>query len=296
MYLKLCKYEFKSIARTLLPIYLAVVVVSLINALSFGVNDLFHAGSMVTGYGAAIQQSHAANTLMELMQLVVFLAYFGVMVALFVLTLIVIIQRFYKGLLCDEGYLMFTLPVKPWQLIASKGTAAFGMSVISGAAAFLSILILMCGVGGPVEFFSSIFDPRIWWRMFGDLNEVFPKWGLYVLLYCFEFLILAIVSGMAGLFQMYVAMALGHLAQRRRILMSVAAYLVISMALSFLSGAGMMLLDGSGIMHALTLMLGNSAHTGIQLMILGLLAWNILQLAAFFFGTERILSKKLNLE
>lgn len=152
MYLKLCKYEFKSIARTLLPIYLAVVVVSLINALSFGVNDLFHAGSMVTGYGAAIQLPHAANTLVGLMQLVVFLAYFGVMVALFVLTLIVIIQRFYKGLLCDEGYLMFTLPVKPWQLIASKGTAAFGMSVISGAAAFLSILILMCGVVGPVEF------------------------------------------------------------------------------------------------------------------------------------------------
>lgn len=42
------------------------------------------------------------------------------MVALFVLTMIVIIQRFYKGLLCDEGYLMFTLPVKPWQLIATK--------------------------------------------------------------------------------------------------------------------------------------------------------------------------------
>lgn len=295
MYLKLCKYEFKSIARTLLPIYLAVVVVSLINAFSFGVNDLFHAGSMVTGYGAAIQLPHAANTLVGLMQLVVFLAYFGVMVALFVLTLIVIIQRFYKGLLCDEGYLMFTLPVKPWQLIASKGTAAFGMSVISGATAFLSILILMCGVVGPVEFF-SFFDPRIWWQMFGDLKEVFPKWGLYVLLYCFEFLILVIVYGMAGLFQMYVSMALGHLAQRHRIIMSVVAYLVISMVLSFLSGAGMLLLDGSGILHALSPMIGHSAHTGIQLMIFGLLAWNILQLAAFFFGTERILSKKLNLE
>ena len=295
MYLKLCKYEFKSIARTLLPIYLAVVVVSLINAFSFGVNDLFHAGSMVTGYGAAIQLPHAANTLVGLMQLVVFLAYFGVMVALFVLTLIVIIQRFYKGLLCDEGYLMFTLPVKPWQLIASKGTAAFGMSVISGAAAFLSILILMCGVVGPVEFF-SFFDPRIWWQMFGDLKEVFPKWGLYVLLYCFEFLILVIVYGMAGLFQMYVSMALGHLAQRHRIIMSVVAYLVISMALSFLSGAGMLLLDGSGILHALSPMIGHSAHTGMQLMFFGLLTWNILQLAAFFFGTERILSKKLNLE
>ena len=32
MYRKLCKYEFKSIARTLLPIYLAVIAVSIINA------------------------------------------------------------------------------------------------------------------------------------------------------------------------------------------------------------------------------------------------------------------------
>ena len=36
---KLCKYEFKSIMRTLLPIYLAVIAVSLINAVSLGLSS-----------------------------------------------------------------------------------------------------------------------------------------------------------------------------------------------------------------------------------------------------------------
>ena len=43
MYRKLCKYEFKSIARTLLPIYLAVIVVSIINGISFGLDNHFSA-------------------------------------------------------------------------------------------------------------------------------------------------------------------------------------------------------------------------------------------------------------
>lgn len=291
MYRKLCKYEFKSIARTLLPIYLAVIVVSLINAVSMGIGDLFQTRSGADGMMFSIHASDTANTLLGLMNMTIFFAYFGVMVALFVLTLVVIIQRFYKGLLCDEGYLMFTLPVKPWQLIASKGTAAFVMGIASGAAAVLSILILMCGATGPVEFFSSIFDPRIWSSLFRELAETFPKWGLYVLLYCFEGLLLCIVGGMAALFQVYVSMALGHLSNKHRILMAIIAYIALSMALSFLSGAGMMLLDATGLLN-----LAHSPHATMQCSIFCMLLWEALKLAAFFFGTERILSKKLNLE
>lgn len=285
MYRKLCKYEFKSIARTLLPIYLAVVIVSLINAVSFSLNDLFGASGF---FGAA-----GDGWLVGLMQLVMMLAYFGVMVALFVLTLVVILQRFYKGLLCSEGYLMFTLPVKPWQLIAAKGTAAFVISLISTAAAGISILLLVCGVYNPTEVLSTLLDPRVWAQAISELNRTFPKWGAYVLLYGVEILLLTIVSGMAALFQMYVSMALGHLAHKHRILMSVAAYLAISMLLSFISGAGMMVLDR---MNLSVLFFGLSSDAAAQFVILSLLFWELLQLAAFFFGTERILSKKLNLE
>ena len=37
--------------------------------------------------------------------------YFGMIVVVFVITLILILQRFYKNLLTGEGYLMHTLPV-----------------------------------------------------------------------------------------------------------------------------------------------------------------------------------------
>lgn len=292
MYRKLCKYEFKSIARTLLPIYLAVIVVSLINAVSFGMNSLFQSGTM-TNAAAMVQGSHAANTMMGLFQMAMFLAYFGVMVALFVLTLIVIIQRFYKGLLCDEGYLMFTLPVKPWQLIASKGTAALVMSIVSVLAGLLSVLILMCGAAGPIEFFSAIFDPRVWSEIMQVMNHAFPKWGLYIPLYFIEGMLLVIVTGMSSLFHMYVSMALGHLARKHRIPMSVLAYLIINMALTFLSGVCVLLADATGLDY----MLANLAFDfQMQFVFLGVLLGEGLQLAVFFFGTERILSKKLNLE
>ena len=39
--------------------------------------------------------------------------------------LIISIIRFYSGLLRDEGYLMFTLPVRPWQLLLSKFITPF---------------------------------------------------------------------------------------------------------------------------------------------------------------------------
>ena len=46
-------------------------------------------------------------------------------------TCVVTIQRFYKGLLGQEGYLMFTLPVKNWQLVFSKALVSFFIGMVS---------------------------------------------------------------------------------------------------------------------------------------------------------------------
>ena len=67
----------------------------------------------------------------ELFSGVAMLVYVAILIALFVIALIFIIQRFYLGLLGDEGYLMFTLPVRPWQLIASKAICALVASTVS---------------------------------------------------------------------------------------------------------------------------------------------------------------------
>ena len=54
-----------------------------------------------------------------------------------------VIQRFFRGLLGDEGYLMHTLPVSPWQLIGSKLLCAVVTTLLSIVVAILSILLIM---------------------------------------------------------------------------------------------------------------------------------------------------------
>lgn len=290
MFLKLCKYEFKSIARTLLPIYLAVIAVSFIN-MFMGI------GSLTNGYYENIMRNISfGQDILKLFQTVSMLAYFGVMVAMSVLTFIIIIQRFYKGLLCDEGYLMFTLPVKPWLLIAAKGTTALVMSLASSLAAGISILILIVGAFGPVKFMAAVTSPEIWTKIFQIFNEV-PSWPLLLV----EFIVLIILSGFSKLFHLYFSMALGHLANKHRILMSVVAYIAISMILSFASGFVMIVAGNvpffQTLVDSIDFMPGlRGISTFMNYMFLFSIMISIVQIGVFFFGTERILSEHLNLE
>lgn len=290
MYRKLCKYEFKSIVRTLVPIYLAVIAVSIIN-MFMGV------GSLTNGYyDTLLNNFNFGQSLLNLIQMVSILAYFGVMVALSVLTLIVIIQRFYKGLLSDEGYLMFTLPVKPWMLIAAKGTTAFVMSLASGLTAAISILLLILGAAGPREFINALTSPQMWAAINRVFSEV-PSWPLLAL----ELLVLTIISGLSQLYHLYFSMALGHLADKHRIMMSVVAFIGTSMLLSFLSGFIMIVFGNSPFISSIGDLIDEMSNTQAITFImnttfLASIIYNLIELAIFFFGTEYILSKRLNLE
>ena len=122
---KLMKYEFKATSRMLLPINGAMLLFALINRLFMELN-FFQTGNMAIS---------ALATVMAVM-------YVMVIIAAFVITLIVIIQRFYKNLLTDEGYLMFKLPVKAHSQITSNGIDAYVMYL----ATVHPLLILFSGV------------------------------------------------------------------------------------------------------------------------------------------------------
>ena len=283
---KLCKYEFRSIFRTLIPIYIAVIALSILTAISFSINKEYKLSSYYPVEMNFIYKLHG------LFKGMMSFAYFAVLVALFVLTVVIILQRFYKGLLCDEGYLMFTLPVKPWQLITSKGVTAFVMSILSSIVSCVSIFIMMIGATPqPLKFLAELFSLENWSRTFGQLNETVPMWGVYVL----EFIILVIISSLASLYQIYASMAIGHLAKKNRILMSVVAYVAISMILSFISGL-------FGVFSAFTIQSSQSylyIHLGeafLHALLIFSVIISIIEFVVFFVITERILSKKLNLE
>ena len=62
-------------------------------------------------------------------------------IALPVVTLVMIIIRYYKNMFGNEGYLMFTLPVKSHQLLISKAVTSVVWMILAGAAAVAALLL-----------------------------------------------------------------------------------------------------------------------------------------------------------
>ena len=113
---KLFKYEFRAVARTLVPLYLATLVLALVNGFATRFDNSFFTGLMIFALTA-----------------------FGI--AIFVVTIVLIIQRFWNNLLKDEGYLMFTLPVSPYELIASKLLSALIWIILGAVVGVASMLV-----------------------------------------------------------------------------------------------------------------------------------------------------------
>src|SRR5680860_1037839 len=95
---KLLKYEIKATGRIFLPLFLALLI---------------FAG--ITRFISAVGPEKWATPAILSM-----IIYIIIMVGMFVMTFLMMIQRFYKNLLSDEGYLMLTLPTKPWKHITSN--------------------------------------------------------------------------------------------------------------------------------------------------------------------------------
>lgn len=115
---KLLKYELKSTSRTFIPMYVAILLVSVINRVFIN-TEMFKINGIALMVLAAL------------------------FVALGVLTIVVTIQRFRKNLLEDEGYLMFTLPVSIKKIILSKYLVTIMWTFLSGIVAILSFAIIM---------------------------------------------------------------------------------------------------------------------------------------------------------
>ena len=267
MFGKLMKYEMKSLTRGLLPLYGAILAVAVINRVLMGISFDDRNGLPV---------------------IIAMMVYFGLCVAVGVVTIMAVVQRFYKGLLCDEGYLMHTLPVRPVELVLSKLTGATVMTILSGVVGVVSVLILMSVGLNFVDFFAVD-----WFGGFRDLFRNFPSWPLAVL----ECLLVGLFCVTGQIAQLYAAMALGHLSNKHRVAMSFVWYLVISTALSALLGIFVKVANETGLDYWLTQLTSamNSSlclHLGLIFTVLAYLV----KTAIFCGVTNHVLTNKLNLE
>ncbi|HEY5583953.1 MAG TPA: ABC transporter permease [Ruminiclostridium sp.] len=91
-------------------------------------------------------------------------------IAVVIITFVVVVMRFYKNLYSNEGYLMFTLPVKPQLLLASKTIVAFTWIVISFVVAIVAICVSLYGFG-------------VNGTMLAEIMSEFEKYGLEKVIY-----------------------------------------------------------------------------------------------------------------
>lgn len=271
MTLKLLKYDIRSTFRTMWMFWAAAPIIALLVAfVKWGYTkvDLFNdalqfAGGLVKGVSTA--------------------AFVICMIVMMVLTIVIIISRYYKGLVGQEGYLMHTLPAKPWQLITSKGITAFITSVISGIVAIIASICL----GG----FTSV---KGGFELLGDLFEILGSDPRYIII-AIEIMLVAIFGVLKTIYQLYASMSIGQLFDKYRALCSVLAFILLSIVLSIIGVAG---LAGFGDMISDTIetwYINLDEFKTINFIIWSMFAVEFAQVALFHVISERILSKKLNL-
>lgn len=269
--LKLLKYEWKACARACMPVYIAALLMALLNRLM----DM-----------EGLLQRLSEFALFNIIRTIAALGYAGVLAAVVVVTTVILIQRFYKNLLGDEGYLMFTLPVTPAQHIWSKTIVACVMQALSMIVMFLSIMILASGVS-----------------MFGQIKMVFESiFGAIVeypagILYGLEGLLFVILLAVGGTLFCYLCMAVGHLAKKHRILMSVVWYFVLSTVLEILFVLFIFVVDETSFYQVINSLTANwTPEFGMHMLMILLCLGTAAVTAVFFAGTNYILKRKLNLE
>jgi hypothetical protein len=133
--------------------------------------------------------------------------------ALLVVTLKLVIQRFRNNFLKDEGYLMFTLPVPLWQLVASKALAALCAFLAVCVVIALSVLI-----SWSIAAFSTM--PEVFTSLLSVLKA---EYGGKMLAWAVLFLLLIVQQ----LFLIYACMTVSQIAPRFRGLVGFAVYLAV---------------------------------------------------------------------
>ena len=79
-------------------------------------------------------------------------------ISIVIITFVIIVIRFYKNLYTNEGYLMFTLPVKPQKLLASKTIVAFSWIIISFIVSIGSVCVSLFCLGVDYSEFEKIIN------------------------------------------------------------------------------------------------------------------------------------------
>lgn len=260
---KLLKQDFRATARIMLPLYAAVPVLGLFTNLITRLCENQN-GFLIRAIGALVSFVFSLS-----------------LIAAVVTTVVLMILRFYRNLMTDEGYLMFTLPVSTTELICSK----LIVSVVwfLGALAVDALGLLVTGRFGSYQ--NAV-------RFQVTYTFGMPMTGAQSAGLIIEFVAFLLLCCVALCLMTYAAMAIGQSFKKNKGLMSVVFFFVLwigtRIVLTLIFGA----FYGSASAAVSTMTVLQALWTVLGCACVGALAF----CAGFFFLTHGMLRKHLNLQ
>ena len=279
---KSIKHEFRATARVMLPVYLAILSLSVVAHFTLNVLNSSH------DYGTFIRIISGLTTGL----------FFACVAASGIGVIALTVMRFYRSFLSDEGYLTMTLPVSTHKLISAKLLVSVVWYALSAVVIVAALLIALLDSGDWGGFFQGTAN------FFKTAWEVLPtlESGMVAgLIVCGVELFICLILGAAlTSLLIYAAMAVGHSLNRYKKLMSVvlsfvfyhATQIAVVFSAIFIIGG---LFEKYERAYALDYL--REASMTPYILIIGVA---LLLLAAacaiYYLLTHRFLTKKLNLE
>lgn len=258
---KLMKYELKATSRLLVPLYLILLLMSVINRFVLTIND-------------------NGSTVKIINQFLIVTYITTIFIVLFA-TILYMIIRFYKNLLTDEGYLMFTLPTKTHQLITSKLVITIFWTILSIMLILLSLFIV---------FATNVSYPTVINIIKESFSKLNGEFGISWTLFFAEFIIMCLLSLVTNILLIYVSIAVGQLYTKHKIIGSFAAYMIIYMIIEFLM---FVVFIPFGIFASKN---GVDAATLPKVIFPIIIIIQMIGSSCFYFVTNYIFKRKLNLD
>ena len=219
-------------------------------------------------------------------------AYFAIGVAIGVVCIVTIIQRFTKNLLGREGYLMHTLPVHPEQLVASKLISSMVWVICSGVVGILSVLLMLVGLCA-FEDSKTVINGETITTGWGDILKFSWKAIQSIGGEFWSELAWIIVLGLAGvavlILCIYAACMIGHQFRNHSTIASILAFFLLQLIQGKLdAGGGIRVIVGS--VAAMPMAYSASGNLWLVLLV------TILIGAVYFVLTSWLMKNKLDLE
>ncbi len=223
---------------------------------------------------------HTGSNMYDIILLVatVFATFFIIyIVACYILIRVFIVYDFYKTMVSDQAYLTHMLPVSANLLVLSKVLAAVVWQALTGFVVAASIAM----------FFAGHYDTAI--TGFYEFINSMEAIGMSFDFYCLNVFINLVLSAFTTPLMFFAAIAIGHLFGKHRILGAIGSYVGIYVIIEVISILFLIVIGFRITKPEQTSLLVNGSFVFSTIL-------SLIMIGVFYWVTQYIFSRKLNLE